>query len=72
MTDLIKGLGDIKEGCGAVGFVFKGFTDFVDNAMCLFCGGVFLPEAELMGRDPLCSTSGRSRVRSSFSRTLIQ
>jgi hypothetical protein len=26
MPDFIKGLGDIKEGCGAIGFVFKGFT----------------------------------------------
>jgi hypothetical protein len=51
MPYFIKGLGDIKEGCGAVGFVFKGFIDFVDNALCLFSGGVSLPEAELMGRD---------------------
>jgi hypothetical protein len=29
MPYFIKGLGDIKEGCGAVGFVFKGFMDFV-------------------------------------------
>jgi hypothetical protein len=50
MPDFIKGLGDIKEGCGAVGFVFKGFIDSVDDAMCLFSGGVSLPEAELMGR----------------------
>jgi hypothetical protein len=47
----IKGLGDIKKGCGAVGFVCKGFIDFVDDAMCLFSGGVVLPEAELMERD---------------------
>jgi hypothetical protein len=40
----------MKEGWGAVGFVFKGFIDSVDDAMCLFGGGVFLPEAELMGR----------------------
>jgi hypothetical protein len=40
MPDFIKGLGDIKEGCGAVGFVFKGFIDSVDSAMCLFSGGV--------------------------------
>jgi hypothetical protein len=46
-----KGLGDIKEGCGAVGFVVKGFIDFVDDAMCLFSGGVSMPEAELKGRD---------------------
>jgi hypothetical protein len=51
MPYFIKGLGDIKEGCKAVGFVFKGFIDFVDDAMCLFSGGMSLPEAELMGRD---------------------
>jgi hypothetical protein len=51
MPYCIKGLGDIKEGCGAVGFVFNGFIDFVDDALCLFSGGVALPEAELMGRD---------------------
>jgi hypothetical protein len=50
MPDFIKGLGDIKEGCGAVGFVFKGLVDSVDDAMCLFSGGVFLPEAKLIGR----------------------
>jgi hypothetical protein len=49
MEYFIKGLGDIKEGYGAVGFVNKGFTDFVDDTMCLFGGGVSLPEAELMG-----------------------
>jgi hypothetical protein len=51
MPYFIKGLGDIKKGCGAVGFVSKGFIDFVDDAMCLFSGGVSLSEAELMGRD---------------------
>jgi hypothetical protein len=51
MPYFIKGLGDIKEGCGAVGFVFKSVIDFVDHAMCLFSGGVSLPEVELMGRD---------------------
>jgi hypothetical protein len=51
MPYLIKGLGYIKDGCGAVGFVFKCFIDFVDDAMCLFSSGVSLPEAELMGRD---------------------
>jgi hypothetical protein len=50
MPDFIKGLGDIMEGCGAVGFVFNGFIDSEDDAMCLFSGGVSLPEAELMGR----------------------
>jgi hypothetical protein len=28
MPDFIKGSGDIKEGCGAVGFVFKGFVQW--------------------------------------------
>jgi hypothetical protein len=30
MPYFIKGLGDIKEGCGAVGFVFKGFCERCD------------------------------------------
>jgi hypothetical protein len=66
----IKGLGDIKEGCGAVGFVFRGVIGFVDDA--IVCSVVeFLLEAELKeGINPLCSTIERSRVRSSFSRTL--
>jgi hypothetical protein len=51
MPDFVKGLGDIKKGCGAVDFVFKGFIDFVDDPMCLFSCGMSLPEAELMGRD---------------------
>jgi hypothetical protein len=50
MPDFIKGLRDIKEDCGADGFVFKVFIDSVDDAMCLFSGGLSLPEAELMGR----------------------
>jgi hypothetical protein len=71
MPDFIKGLGDIEEGFGEVGFLFKGFIDYVDGATCLFSGGVFLPEVELMeGIKPLCSTIGRSRAGSSFSRTL--
>jgi hypothetical protein len=71
MPYFIKGLGDIKEGCGAVGFVFKSFIDFVDDAMYLFSGGVSLPEAELWeGINALCSTIGRRCARSSFSRTL--
>jgi hypothetical protein len=45
MPDFNKGLGDIKEGCGAVGFVFKGCIDSVDDAMCLFSGGVSLLES---------------------------
>jgi hypothetical protein len=43
-------LRDIKEGCGAVDHVFEGFIDPVDDAMCLFNGGVSSPEAELMRR----------------------
>jgi hypothetical protein len=50
MPYFIKGLGDMKEACRAIGFVFKGFIDSVDDRMCLFSGGVFLPEAELIGR----------------------
>jgi hypothetical protein len=33
MPDFIKGLGDMKEGCGAVGFAFKGFIDSVNDAI---------------------------------------
>jgi hypothetical protein len=51
MPYFIKGLGDNKEVYGTVSFVFKGFNDFVDDTMCLFSGGVILPEAELMGKD---------------------
>jgi hypothetical protein len=51
MPYFIKGMGDIKEGCEAVGFLFKGFIDFVDDVMCFFSDEVSLPEAELMGRD---------------------
>jgi hypothetical protein len=50
MPDLVEGLGDIKEGRGAVGLVFEGFIDPVDDAMCLFNDGVSSPEAELMRR----------------------
>jgi hypothetical protein len=42
MPYFIKGLRDIKEGCVAVGFVFKGLIDFVDDAMCLFSGGLIV------------------------------
>jgi hypothetical protein len=31
--------------------VFKGFINLVDDATCLFSGGVSLSEAELVGRD---------------------
>jgi hypothetical protein len=44
MPDFVEGLRDIKEGRGAVGLVFEGFIDPVDDAMCLS------PEAELMRR----------------------
>jgi hypothetical protein len=50
MPDFVEGLGDIKEGCRAVGFVFNGFIDPVDDVMCLFNGGVSPTEAELMRR----------------------
>jgi hypothetical protein len=51
MPDFIKSFGDIKEGCGAVSFVFKDFIDSEGDTMGLFSGGVSLPEAKLMGRD---------------------
>jgi hypothetical protein len=50
MPDLVEGLRDIKECIGAVGLVFIGFIDLVDDVMCLFSGGLSLPEAELMRR----------------------
>jgi hypothetical protein len=50
MPDFVEGLRDIKEGRRAVGLVFEGFFDPVDDAMCLFNGGVSSPEAELMSR----------------------
>jgi hypothetical protein len=50
MLDFIEGLGDIKEGCRAVGFVFEGFIDPVDYVMWLFNGGASSREAELMRR----------------------
>jgi hypothetical protein len=50
MPDFVEGLRDIKEGSGAVGLVFEGFIDPVDDAMCLFNGGVSSPEAELTRR----------------------
>jgi hypothetical protein len=33
MPDFVKGLGDVKEGRGAVGFAIKGIEDFVDKAV---------------------------------------
>jgi hypothetical protein len=35
MRDFVKGLGDVKEGRGAVGFAIKGIEDFVDKAVGL-------------------------------------
>jgi hypothetical protein len=49
-TDFVEGLRDIKEGREAVGLVFEGFIDRVDDAMCLFSGGVLPPLTELMRR----------------------
>jgi hypothetical protein len=51
MPDFVKGLGDVKEGRGAVGFAIKGIEDFVDKAVGLGDGGVVPQEAELMGWD---------------------
>jgi hypothetical protein len=51
MPYLIKGLGYIKEGRGAVGFAIKGVKDFVNEAMCLCSGGVSPPEDEWIGWD---------------------
>jgi hypothetical protein len=51
MLNFVKGLGDVKEGRGTVGFAIKGIEDFVDKEVGLGDGGVFPPEAELMGWD---------------------
>jgi hypothetical protein len=51
MPDFVKGLGDVKEGRGAVGFAIKGIEDFMDKAVGLGDGRVFPPETELMGWD---------------------
>jgi hypothetical protein len=51
MPDFVKGLGDVEEGRGAVGFAIEGFEDFVDKAVGLGDGGMLPPEAELVGRD---------------------
>jgi hypothetical protein len=51
MPYLIKGLGDIKEGSGAVGFAIEGVKDFVNEVMYLCSDGVSQPEAEVMGWD---------------------
>jgi hypothetical protein len=51
MPDFVEGLGDVKEGRGAVDFAIKGIEDFVDKAVGLGDGGVFPPEAELMEWD---------------------
>jgi hypothetical protein len=51
MPYFIKGLGDIKEGCEAVGFVFKDFSDFVDDAMCLYGKGLIHCARRLEGAE---------------------
>jgi hypothetical protein len=49
--------------------VFEGIINPVNNAMHLFDGGVSPSEAEqVSGINLLCSMSGRSRLRSNFSR----
>jgi hypothetical protein len=48
MPDVVESLRDIKEGRGAVGLVFEGFIDPVDDAMCLFNGGVSSPETVVL------------------------
>jgi hypothetical protein len=45
MPDFVEGLRDIKED-----LVFEDFIDPVDEAMCLFNGGVSSPKTELIRR----------------------
>jgi hypothetical protein len=47
----VKCLRNVKEGCGTILFVFKGFVDVLDDAVGLFDCGVTLTEAELVGWD---------------------
>jgi hypothetical protein len=49
MPHFVECLGNVKEGCGTILFVFKGFVDVLDYALGLFDGGVTLSEAELVG-----------------------
>jgi hypothetical protein len=51
MPHFVECLGNVKEGCGTLLFVFKGFVDVLDYAVGLFDGGVALSEAELVGWD---------------------
>jgi hypothetical protein len=48
MPDFVKGLRDIKKCSGPVCLVFENFVNPVNDAMCLFDGGVSPPEAELV------------------------
>jgi hypothetical protein len=50
MPDFVKGLRDTKGCSGAVCLVFEGFVNPVNDAMHLFDGRVFPPEAELVSR----------------------
>jgi hypothetical protein len=49
MPDFVKGLRDIKEYSEAIFLLFEGFVNPVNDALPLFDGGVFPPEAELVG-----------------------
>jgi hypothetical protein len=49
MPHFIKCLGDVKECCGTILFVFKGVVDSLDDTVGLFYCGVSLSEAELRG-----------------------
>jgi hypothetical protein len=71
MPNLVKCLRDVKEGYRAVLSVIDGVVNSTDETMSLFNCGVLRSEAELMGGSSVpCSTSGRSRLRRSFSKTL--
>jgi hypothetical protein len=49
MPDLVKGLGDVKEGCRTVLSGVNCVVNSADETMNLFNCGVFRSEAELMG-----------------------
>jgi hypothetical protein len=51
MPHFFKCLGDVKECCGTILFVFKGVVDSLDDTVGLFYSGVSLSEAELVGGD---------------------
>jgi hypothetical protein len=62
MPNFVKGLGDVKEGRGAVGFAIKGIEDFVDKAVGLGDGGVFPRQLYEPGYLTHCLATGGENV----------